>query len=64
MECLPERVSLTAREAEALRLAAAEMTPREIADELNISYNTARNHISNMMQKFGTTNRLSMVVAA
>ena len=35
---------------------------KEIADKLNISEKTVRNHISNVMQKLGVNGRASAVV--
>lgn len=38
------------------------MSTREIAEKLNISEKTVRNHISNVMQKLGVKGRASAVV--
>jgi DNA-binding CsgD family transcriptional regulator/tetratricopeptide (TPR) repeat protein len=48
---------LTPREAEVLRLVAAGWTNQQIADELFITRKTASVHVSNIMGKFGATNR-------
>jgi predicted ATPase/DNA-binding CsgD family transcriptional regulator len=48
---------LTQRELEVLRLVAAGMTDREIADELFISYGTARTHVRNILDKLGVKSR-------
>jgi DNA-binding CsgD family transcriptional regulator len=53
----PERLGLTARELEVLRLVAAGRSNREIADELFISTKTASVHVSNILGKFGVANR-------
>ena len=37
-------------------------TTKDIAEELNISEKTVRNHISNAMQKLGVNGRASAVV--
>ena len=38
------------------------MTTKQIAQSLNISEKTVRNHISNVMQKLGVNGRASAVV--
>ena len=53
----PERLGLTARELEVLRLVAAGRSNREIADELFISVKTASVHVSNILGKLGVTGR-------
>ncbi len=53
---------LTKREKEVFNLLIVNKTTKEIADELNISEKTVRNHISNVMQKLGVKGRASAVV--
>ena len=53
----PERLGLTARELEVLRLVSAGRSNREIADELFISVKTASVHVSNILAKLGVTGR-------
>ncbi|HEY4462207.1 MAG TPA: AAA family ATPase [Streptosporangiaceae bacterium] len=53
----PERLGLTTRESEVLRLVAAGRSNREIAGELFISVKTASVHVSNILAKLGVTNR-------
>ena len=53
----PERLGLTARELEVLRLVAAGRSNREIASELFISVKTASVHVSNILAKLGVTSR-------
>ena len=53
----PERLGLTAREFEVLRLVAAGRSNREIASELFISAKTASVHVSNILGKLGVTGR-------
>ena len=53
----PERLGLTARELEVLRLVAAGRSNREIASELFISIKTASVHVSNILGKLGVTSR-------
>lgn len=53
---------LTKREHEVFELLIVNKTTSEIADELNISEKTVRNHISNAMQKLGVKGRASAVV--
>lgn len=53
---------LTKREQEVFRLLILNKTTEEIANVLNISEKTVRNHISNTMQKLGVKGRASAVV--
>ena len=52
---------LTKREVELLKLTALGMAPREIAEELQISYHTVRNHTAAIRGKLRARNRLNMV---
>ena len=53
---------LTKREDEVFSLLVKNMSTKEIAQELNISEKTVRNHISNAMQKLGVKGRAQAVV--
>lgn len=53
--------SLTVKELDVLRLLAAGTSTRAIADDLLISLNTARNHISRLIAKLGVHSRLEAV---
>lgn len=53
---------LTLREREVFELLILNKSTKEIADELDISEKTVRNHISNTMQKLGVKGRASAVV--
>ena len=53
---------LTKREKEVLSLLIENKTTKEIADTLNISEKTVRNHISNTMQKLSIKDRAQAVV--
>ncbi len=53
---------LTLREREVFELLIQNHTTKEIADRLNISEKTVRNHISNTMQKLGVKGRAGAVV--
>ena len=53
---------LTMREKEIFSLLIKNKTTKDIADILNISEKTVRNHISNTMQKLGVKGRASAVV--
>ena len=53
---------LTKREEEVFSLLVKNMTTKEIAQYLNISEKTVRNHISNAMQKLGVKGRAGAVV--
>lgn len=53
---------LTKREKEIFELLILNKTTKEIANILNISEKTVRNHISNTMQKLGVKGRANAVV--
>ena len=53
---------LTKREKEVFELLISNNSTLEIAEKLNISEKTVRNHISNSMQKLGVKGRASAVV--
>ena len=53
---------LTSREKEIFTLLTKNKTTKEIANLLNISEKTVRNHISNTMQKLGVKGRAGAVV--
>ncbi len=53
---------LTKREKEIFGLLVMNKSTREIAEFLNISEKTIRNHISNAMQKLGVKGRAQAVV--
>jgi len=53
---------LTKREKEVFSLLVTNKTTKEIADILDISEKTVRNHISNAMQKLGVKGRSQAVV--
>ena len=57
-----QRSVLTEREREIFVLLTQNYTTKEIANILNISEKTVRNHISNTMQKLGVKGRASAVV--
>lgn len=53
---------LTKREREVFERLIQNHSTSEIADNLNISDKTVRNHISNAMQKLGVKSRASAVI--
>lgn len=53
---------LTTREKEIFLLLIDNHSTKEIAKKLGISEKTVRNHISNVMQKLGTKERVSTVI--
>lgn len=53
---------LTKREQEVFTLLVSNKTTKEIAEILDISEKTVRNHISNTMQKLGVKGRAQAVV--
>ena len=70
---LPERTpakapqvdtGLSLREVEVMRLVAAGKSNRQVADELTISVNTVRRHVSNIFDKTGVANRAQAAVYA
>ena len=56
------RSVLTKREREVFELLIQNKTTSQIAEDLNISEKTVRNHISNSMQKLGVKGRASAVI--
>jgi len=54
-------VSLSERELQIIDLVAAGLTNQEIAEKLEISKRTVDNHISNILTKTATDNRVSLV---
>ena len=53
---------LTKREKEVFELLVMNLSTKEIANALNMSEKTVRNHISNAMQKLGVKGRAGAVV--
>ena len=53
---------LTVRKKTVFELLIDNKSTKEIAEELNISEKTVRNHISNVMQKLGVNGRAGAVV--
>ena len=53
---------LTKREKQVFEMLITNKTTKEIANKLNTSEKTVRNHISNAMQKLGVKGRASAVV--
>ena len=57
-----DKYILTKREKEVFKLLVTNKDTKEIAEILNISEKTVRNHISNTMQKLGVNGRAQAVV--
>ena len=57
-----EKSILTKREKEIFDYLITNKTTKQIAEKLNISEKTVRNHISNVMQKLGVTGRACAVI--
>ena len=53
---------LTKREHQVFSLLILNKSTKDIAEELNISEKTIRNHISNVMQKLGVKGRTQAVI--
>lgn len=58
------RSDLTDRELEIIRELTASMTNEEIAEKLQISVNTVKRHIQNIMEKTGFESRLDLAMSA
>lgn len=56
--------NLTKRELEVLKLLAVGMYNKEVAERLNISERTVKNHVSNIFKKIGVTDRTQAAVFA
>jgi DNA-binding NarL/FixJ family response regulator len=56
--------ALTVREAEVVGLMAAGYTNREIAQALGVAEGTVKNHVSNVLAKFGVRDRTRAVLKA
>lgn len=56
-----ENHSLSERELQVIELVAAGLTNQEIAEKLEISKRTVDNHISNILTKTATDNRVALV---
>jgi len=54
----------TSRELDTLRKLVSGLSDREIANQLGISYNTVRVHITNMLQKTGFSSRTELALKA
>ena len=57
-----DKYILTKRENEVFKLLVTNKNTKEIAEILNISEKTVRNHISNAMQKLGVKGRAQAVI--
>lgn len=55
------QASLSLRELQVVELVAAGLTNQDIAEQLEISKRTVDNHISNILTKTGTHNRVALV---
>jgi DNA-binding CsgD family transcriptional regulator len=56
--------SVTTREQEVLRCMFRGLSARELATELNISHNTARNHVQMLLHKFDAHSKAEAIAAA
>lgn len=62
MEVLMNGHFLTPRELEIFKLLIKNETTKSIAERLNISDKTVRNHISNVIGKLGVTSRTQAII--
>jgi DNA-binding NarL/FixJ family response regulator len=60
----PTRFELTPRELDVLKLLAGGMSNAAIADDLNLSVNTVRNHVANLLMKLGVHSKLEALSVA
>ena len=60
----PREVNLTERELEVLSYLALGWETKYIAEELGVSWYTARNHVENLRKKLGASSRLEAVMVA
>ncbi|PNW40576.1 UNVERIFIED_CONTAM: helix-turn-helix transcriptional regulator [Euhalothece sp. KZN 001] len=60
-EQLNTPITISGREMQIIELVAAGLTNQEIAQKLEISKRTVDNHISNILTKTSTDNRVSLV---
>ena len=63
-EPLPELSQLSMRERDVLRLLASGARNAEIAEELLISVNTVKFHVSNLLRKVGARNRAQLIATS
>lgn len=59
-----ERIALTEREREVLELVAAGLSNAEIGHRLHIGVTTVKTHVTNLMAKTGSRNRVQLAVSA
>lgn len=59
-----EKIAMTHREQEILQLICNEHTTQEIADKLGVSVRTVEGHRTNMLQKTGSKNTVSLLIYA
>lgn len=58
------RTNLTARELEVLRMLVRGLTNKEIGNALDISGNTVRNHVNNIIEKLDVSDRTEAATTA
>lgn len=61
---LPDAIDASPRERDVLRLVAAGRRNREIAETLNVSENTVKFHVSNLLRKSGVASRVELAAIA
>ncbi len=64
VEAAPAHPALTPRQAEVLRLLEHGLSTRQIAEELHLSPETVKNHVREILRKFGVNSRLAAVAHA
>ncbi|MDY0983587.1 LuxR C-terminal-related transcriptional regulator [Microbacterium sp. CFBP9023] len=61
---LPDAIDASPRERDVLRLVSAGRRNREIAETLNVSENTVKFHVSNLLRKSGVASRVELAAIA
>ncbi len=59
-----QEFGLTARERQIITLVGAGCTDRDLAQMFGISENTARDHVANLFDKLGVSNRIELLLLA
>jgi DNA-binding NarL/FixJ family response regulator len=63
-EHLKEGLGLPPRQAEILRCVLDGMSDKQIANTLGISFGTVRGHISRLFERFGSNDRVELIIRA
>ena len=64
INCIDSYNDLSGREKQVYKLLMAGLSNSDIANKLNISYNTVKNHLHSIYKKIGVSDRTQAVVTA